>query len=163
MYVNHQIIQTPTFLEKNDQLMYFKRLNIHIRNYYSNIQTPTPCGRFWTSTRVLQSFSEYPLDSYCHCGARTGVAKCVLTFNSLCGARTGVAKHVLAFDSFCRTRMGVAKHVIAFDSLCEAQTGVSILGCNIWWLLMCYTCISCSSLHSNYVHVSVEADVCWEV
>ena len=45
--------------------------------------------------------SEYLLDSYCHCKARTGVAKCVLVFNSLCRAQTGIAKCVIAFDSLC--------------------------------------------------------------
>ena len=43
--------------------------------------------------------SEYLLDSYCHCGAQTGVAKHVLAFVSLCGARTRVRERLLAFYS----------------------------------------------------------------
>ena len=42
---------------------------------------------------------EYLLDSYCHCGAQTGVAKHVLAFVSLCGARTRVRESLLAFYS----------------------------------------------------------------
>ena len=43
--------------------------------------------------------SEDLLDSYCHCGARTEVAKRVLAIDSLCGAQTGVRERLLAFDS----------------------------------------------------------------
>ena len=79
---------------------------------------------FWTSTKLLVT-SKYLQDSYCHCGAQMGVAKCVLAFNSFCRARTRVAKFVLAFDSHCGAQTGVAKHVLVFDSLCGAQTGVA--------------------------------------
>ena len=78
------------------------------------------CRRLWMSTR---------LSYYCHCGARTGVAKRVPAFDSRCGVQTGVAKRVLAFDSHCGARMGVAKHVLAFDGLCGAWTGV-VKTCN---------------------------------
>ena len=87
------------------------------------------------SSSILQVFSnvyqttkvifEYLLDFYCHCGAQTGISKCVLAFGSLCGARRGVAKCVLAFNNLCGARMGVAKRVLAFDSLCGAGTGVA--------------------------------------
>ena len=53
------------------------------------------------NTKHTTVSSKYLLDSYCHCRAQTGVAKCVLAFDSLCGARTGVAKRALAFGSLC--------------------------------------------------------------
>ena len=65
------------------------------------------------SNLTITVVSEYLLDSYCHSGARTGVSKRVLAFDSLCEARTGVAKRVLAFNSLCGGRTGVAKHIIA--------------------------------------------------
>ena len=65
-----------------------------------------------TSSGILQVFSnvyisKYLLDSYCHCKARTGIAKHVLAFDSLCGAWAGVAKRVLVFDSLCGARTGL--------------------------------------------------------
>ena len=82
--------------------------------------------------------------------ARTGVAKCLLAFDSLCGARArvtehllahyrrfwmstrllrssngGCTKHVLTFDSLCGARTGIAKNVLAFNSLCGAWMGVA--------------------------------------
>ena len=46
------------------------------------------CGaRAWVTERLLD-YSEYLLDSYCHCRALTEVAKCVLAFNSLFEAQT---------------------------------------------------------------------------
>ena len=92
---------------------------------------------FRMSNLTTTVVSEYLLDSYCHSGARTGVAKRVLAFDSLCEARTGVAKRVLAFNSLCGGRTGVAKHIIAFNSLCSAQMRVRehlhVLAFNSLW------------------------------
>ena len=72
---------------------------------------------YWTTTVV----SEYLQDFYCHCGARTGVAKCVLAFDSLCRAQTGVAKRVLAFAVSAEL-----ERRLAFNSLCGTQMEVSL-------------------------------------
>ena len=118
---NSSIIRThPLFQEK---LLYSKHSNTRDWNYYSNIQTPTPCGAQTGVAKHLLSFDilcgararvtkhllayyrhttgvfEHLLDYYCHCGAQTGVVKSVLAFDSHCRARTGVAKCVLAFVS----------------------------------------------------------------
>ena len=61
--------------------------------YFSILQ---PFLNVYYTTTVI---SKYLIDSYCHCRARTEVAKRVLAFDSLCRVQTGVAKHVLAFDS----------------------------------------------------------------
>ena len=85
-------------------------------------------------------------------GAQTGVAECLLAFDSLCGARVrtnerllayyrrfrtstrlllslqslnGGCQSVPAFDSLCGARTGIAKCVLAFDSLCGVLTGVA--------------------------------------
>ena len=97
------IIPIPLFQEKIIYCIPSIRTVIHVWNYYSNIRIPTPCGvrtgvterllafdslcSYWTSSSILQVFSNIYLttcttivsrcllDSYCHCGGRTGVFK----------------------------------------------------------------------------------------
>ena len=67
--------------------------------HYSNIRTPTPCG------------------------ARTGVTKRLLAFDSFCGARMRVTERLLDYCCHCGAQTGVVKCVLAFNSLCGGQTG----------------------------------------
>ena len=116
-YSNHPISQTPPSSRKTVVVQAFKHPRLKLLFHYPNTFTLRSldqgrrrcllafnsfCGAtarvteyllayyrcFRTFTRLLQSFSEYPLNSYCNWGAQTRVAKC---FNSLCRARTGVA------------------------------------------------------------------------
>ena len=62
-----QLFEHPPFSSKNAKFLYSKHLNIHVRNYYSNTQTPTPCGDWM------------------------GIAECLLAFDSPYGDQMGVA------------------------------------------------------------------------
>ena len=148
-YSNHPISQTPPSSRKMVVVQAFKHPRLKLLFQYPNTFTLRSLdqGRrrstslqqflwsysegywislayyrcFQTSTRLLQSFSEYPLNSYCNWGAQTRVAKC---FNSLCRARTGVAQHVLAVDGLAGAWTGVAKSVLSFNGLARAQMGL---------------------------------------
>ena len=146
-YSNYPISQTPPSSRKMVVVQVFKHPRLKLLFQYPNTFTLRSldqgrrrcilafnsfCGAtarvteyllayyrcFRMFTRLLQSFSEYPLNSYCNWGAQTRVAKC---FNSLCRARTGVAQHVLAVDGLTGAWTGVAKSVLSFNGLARAQ------------------------------------------
>ena len=114
---NHPIIRTPLLFQETECLnIAFEHPRLKLLLQYPNTYTSRSSNGGGAFKRLL--------DYYCHCGARTGIAKRVPAFNSLCGARTGVAKHVLPFDGLCRARTGVAKCAIAFHSRCVGRTEV---------------------------------------
>ena len=91
---------TPLFPGKNDVIIVFQAFEHP--HYYSNIQTPTPCG------------------------AQIGVAERLLAFDSLFGATARVTKHLLAY---CRRLRMSTRLLQSFplDSYyhCGAQKGVA--------------------------------------
>ena len=66
---------------------------------------------FFSYIKYIDTNPEYLLDSSCHCGAQTGVAKHVLVFDTLCGARTGVRERLLAFYSLWTSLVIVTSNV----------------------------------------------------
>ena len=112
-------IRTPTF-----QIIILISKHLHLAELERVAKYLIAFDSFFGATVELPNVFQHTtgvferlLDSYCHCGARMGVAKCVLAFDGLCGARTGVAKRVLAFNSLCRVRTGFRERLLAFDSL----------------------------------------------
>ena len=77
---------------------------------------------FQTSTRLLKPFPNIYQTSTLTVELKRGLPN---VYQPICGARTGVAKRVLAFNSLCRARTGAAfEWKLACDSLCGVRTGI---------------------------------------
>ena len=92
-----QLFKHPPFSSKNAKFLYSKHLNIHVRNYYSNTRTPTPCGD------------------------GMGIAECLLSFDSPSGIKWGSQMYNRFRQSLQRSKAGFQ---MSFDNLCGARTGV---------------------------------------
>ena len=99
---NHPIIRTPPFFPG-------KKLNFCI----PGIRTPT--------FEIIIPISEH---LYTPRGAQTGVAECLLAFDSLCGARARVTEHLLAYYRRFRTSTRLLLSLQSSNERCQTCTSL---------------------------------------